>query len=133
MPKLDKDELEILIYDKYPFGPIGVYESHLEKEYPPTKYIVPKPKYDPGSPFECYWEYYEPFVLEFFIKKATEVLDVTGSLDEIKDRNYSRYSLTIEAEIEGLGGPYEEEFSYDFTNKAEGLLMIYQINKQLFS
>ena len=56
MSELTKEEIEILIYDKYPFGPISVYESPFgEEEYPPTKYIVPKPKYDPGTSHEYYY------------------------------------------------------------------------------
>ena len=126
MSELTKEEIEILIYDKYPFGPISVYESPFgEKEYPPTKYIVPKPKYDPGTPFEWYWEYYKPFVSVFFMMKAIKTLEATGSLDEMKDRNYNQYSLNIEAEIEGLGGSYEEEFSYDFTIEAKELIKKY--------
>ncbi len=126
MSELNKEEIEILIYDKYPFGPISVYESPFgEKEYPPTKYIVPKPKYDPGTRHEYYWEYYRPYVLEFFMKKATETLEATGSLDEMKDRDYSFYSLNIEAEKEGLGGAYDDEFGYDFTTEAEELIKKY--------
>ena len=133
MSELTKEEIEILIYDKYPFGPISVYESPFgEKEYPPTKYIVPKPKYDPGTRHEYYYEYYRPFVSVFFMMKAIKTLEATGSLDEMKDRKYNKYYLSIEAEKEGLGGAYDEWFEYDFTTEAEELIMMHQINKQLF-
>jgi len=133
MSELTKEEIEILIYDKYPFGPISVYESPFgEKEYPPTKYIVPKPKYDPGTRFEYYYEYYRPFVSVFFMMKAIKTLEATGSLDEMKDRKYNKYYLSIEAEKEGLGGAYDEWFEYEFTSEAKELIMMHQINKQLF-
>ena len=126
MSELDKEEIEILIYDKYPFGPISVYESPFgEEEYPPTKYIVPKPKYDPGTRFEDYWEYYKPYVLDLFIKKATAALEATGSLDEMKDKDYNFYPFAIEAEMEGYGGVYEEDFEYDFTSEANELIKKY--------
>ena len=57
--------------------------------------------------------------------KAIETLEATGSLDEMKDRNYNQYLLNIEAEIEGLGGSYEEEFGYDFTIEAKELIKKY--------
>ena len=105
MSELTKEEIEILIYDKYPFEPISVYESPFgEKQYPPTKYIVPKPKFKPDTRHEYYYEYYRPFVSVFFMKKAIETLEATGSLDEMKDRKYNKYYLNIEAEKEGLGG-----------------------------
>ena len=94
MSELTKEEIEILIYDKYPFGPISVYESPFgEEEYPPTKYIVPKPKYDPGTHHKYYYEYYRPFVSVFFMMKAIKTLEATGSLDEMKDRKYDYYPL----------------------------------------
>ena len=133
MSKLNKEEIEILIYDKYPFGPISVYESPFgEEEYPPTKYIVPKPKFEAGSPHEYYYEFYRPFVSVFFMKKAIKTLEATGSLDEMKDRKYNHYNLHIEAEREGLGGAYDEEFDYEFTSEAKELIMMHQIDKQLF-
>ena len=126
MSELTKEEIEILIYDKYPFGPISVYESPFgEEEYPPTKYIVPKPKFEAGTRFEYYYEYYRPFISVFFMMKAIKTLEATGSLDEMKDRNYNHYSLNIEAEIEGPGGTYEEDFSYDFTAEANELIKRY--------
>ena len=115
-----------MIYDKYPFGPISVYESPFgEKEYPPTKYIVPKPKYDPDRSFSDYWEYYKPYALDLFIKKATEALKATGSLDEMKDKKYNFYPLAIEVEVEGKYQAYEEVFEYDFTSEAEELIKKY--------
>ena len=122
MSKLNKEEIEILIYDKYPFEPISYPSTLGKKEYPPTKYIVPKPKFEPDTSFEDYWEYYRPFVLEFFMKKFTEALEKTGSLDEVKDKRHKGFYFIIEAEIEGL---YEEEFSYDFTFEAEELIKKY--------
>ena len=127
MSKSNREEIEILIYDKYPFGPISIFESPFgEKEYPPTKYTVPKPNYDPGTAHEYYWEYYRPFATVFFIMKAIKTLEESGSLDEMKDRNYNSYTLNIEAEKEGLGGGYDDEFSYDFTTEAEELIKKYK-------
>ena len=116
MSKLNKEEIEILIYDKYPFGPISVYEPPSgEEQYPPTKYIVPKPKFEAGTPHEYYYEYYRPYVSVFFMMKAIKTLEATGNLDEMKDkdRKYNHYPLHIEAEKEGLGGAYDEDFDYD--------------------
>lgn len=126
---MNKEEVEILIYDKYPFdpnlyeSPLGEYESPLgEKEYPPTKYKVPIPNFGPGSPFEWYWTYYRSFVTVFFITKAMKILETTGNLDEMKHRKYNMFGLLIEAPIEGRGGWYEEELSYDFTAEAKWLI-----------
>ena len=83
---------------------------------------MPKPNFGPDSPFEWYWTYYEPFVTIFFITKAIETLEATGSLDEMKDRDSNMFLLDIEAQIEGLGGWYEEDFSYEFTTEAKWLI-----------
>ena len=126
MSELTKEEIEILIYDKYPFGPISVYEPPSgEEQYPPTKYIVPKPKFEAGSPHEYYYEFYRPYVSVFFMMKAIKTLEATGSLDEMKDRKYDYYPLHIEAEKEGLGGAYDEEFDYEFTTEAKELIKKY--------
>ena len=95
MSKSNREEIEILIYDKYPFEPISYPPSIGEKEYPPTKYIVPKPKYDPGTRHEYYYEYYRPFVSVFFMMKAIKTLEATGSLDEMKDRDSNMFLLDI--------------------------------------
>ena len=99
--------------------------DYYEEEDPPEKLNVPRPNYGSDKSFPDYWEYYKPYALDLFIKKATEALEATGSLDEMKDRDYSSYSLHIEAEKEGLGGAYDGDFDYDFTTEAEELIKKY--------
>jgi len=85
--------------------------------------------------YDCFpdcWEYNKPYAFDLFIKKATKTLEATGSLEEMRFENYIFYFFEIEINILGNYGVYEEEFSYDFTYEAEELIMMHQINKQLF-
>ena len=118
MSKPTKEELEALrksLMSSYDF-------DEYEEENPPEKLNVPRLKWDPDKSFPDYWEYYKPYALDLFIKKATEVLETTGSLDEMKDKKYNSFNFAIEAEILGKGGVYEEVFEYSFTSEANELI-----------
>lgn len=121
MSKPTKEELEALrksLMSSYDF-------DEYEEENPPEKLNVPRLKWDPDKSFPDYWEYYKPYALVLFIKKATEALKATGSLDEMKDKKYNFYPLAIEVEVEGKYQAYEEVFEYDFTSEAEELIKKY--------
>jgi len=100
-------------------------DSYYEEEDPPEKLNVSRPKYGSDKSFTDYWEYYKPYALDLFIKKATKALEATGSLDEVKDKNYNSFNFAIEAEILGKGGVYEEVFEYGFDSEAEELIKKY--------
>ena len=120
MSKLTKEEQKIFDLQQRLYG----YSSY-EEENPPEKLNVPRPNYGSEKSFPDYWEYYKPYALDLFIKKATEALEATGSLDEVKDKNYNSFNFAIEAEILGKGGVYEEVFEYSFDSEAKELMKKY--------
>ena len=99
--------------------------DYYEEEDPPEKLNIPRPNYGSEKSFPDYYEYYKPYALDLFIKKATEALEATGSLDEVKDKNYNSFNFAIEAEILGKGGVYEEVFEYGFDSEANELMKKY--------
>ena len=117
MSELTKEEQKIFDLQQRLYG----YSSY-EEENPPEKLNVPRPNYGSEKSFPDYYEYYKPYALDLFIKKATKVLKETGSLDEVKDKNYNSFNFAIEAEILGKGGVYEEVFEYSFTSEANELI-----------
>ena len=124
MSKLTKEEQKIFDLQLSLYG----YTSY-EEDDPPEKLNIPRPNYGSEKSFPDYYEYYKPYALDLFIKKATEVLETTGSLDEMKDKKYNSFNFAIEAEILGKGGVYEEVFEYGFDSEANELIMMHQINK----
>jgi hypothetical protein len=117
MSELTKEEQKIFDLQQRLYG----YSSY-EEENPPEKLNVPRPNYGSEKSFPDYYEYYKPYALDLFIKKATKVLKETGSLDEVKDKNYNSFNFAIEAEILGKGGVYEEVFEYGFDSEANELI-----------
>ena len=117
MSKLTKEEQKIFDLQLSLYG-----DTYYEEEDPPEKLNIPRPNYGSEKSFPDYYEYYKPYALDLFIKKATEALEATGNLDEMKDKKYNSFNFAIEAEILGKGGVYEEVFEYSFTSEANELI-----------
>jgi hypothetical protein len=83
--------------------------------------------------YDCFpdcWEYNEPYALQLFMKKATKLLNETGSLEELRIGDTSFYFIEIDINILGNYGVYEETFGYHFTKQAEDLIKSYEFNKK---
>ena len=82
--------------------------------------------------YDCFpdcWEYNEPFALSLFKKKATKLLNETGNLEEYRIDNTNLYNFTLELNILGNYGVYEETFDYPVDRLAKVLIASYELNQ----